>query len=87
MNNSDIDWVGYFSSRREDLSHCDRCRETHCIDDLDAKPDRFDRFWWFFLPVFIARRLLGNAAERGEEFDTLLCKRCYGPGYERLYDA
>lgn len=66
------------------FTHCDQCHSLGNIDEMDAKPDRFNRFWWRFLPLSFARWLLGRAADRGECFETVLCERCYGPGYERM---
>lgn len=64
-----------------DFSACDRCGQHVHIDDLDAKPSRFNRWWWHLLPFAWAWRLLNRAADRGEEFDGLYCGWCYGPGY------
>lgn len=64
-----------------DYSACDHCGQHVHFDELDGKPKRFDRWWWHLLPTRWAYRLLGRAADRGEQFDGLYCSWCYGPGY------
>lgn len=63
------------------LGHCDRCQQLFDYEELDAKPMRFDRWWWFLLPWKWANSILGRAADTGEQFDGLYCRRCYGPAF------
>lgn len=53
---------------------------------MDAKPSRYDRWWWLLLPTEWAISLLRRAADNGEAFNGLYCSWCYGPGYNADLD-
>lgn len=67
---------------------CDRCGGWFEVNELDSKPAWLAgwlvRLVWALLPYSIAMRLLDWRASKGDDFDVLECKRCYGPGYEGL---
>lgn len=56
------------------MSCCDRCKRQVPLKDLDAKPKslRYKEATW---------ELINRAADRGEDFDILQCKDCYGPAW------
>lgn len=67
-----------------DYATCDRCEQHVHLDELDFKPERFDRWWWLLLPTGWANWLLTRAADRGEDFDGGYCGWCFGPGYRSV---
>jgi hypothetical protein len=54
---------------------CDGCGRLTPIDQLDGKPNA---------RAMAAFGSLENCAEHGVDFDRLLCRDCYGPGWLSL---
>lgn len=65
---------------------CARCGSPTDIYALDFMPELFNRWWWRMLPLRWANRLLNYAADHGWQFETGLCRRCYGPAWSHCYE-
>lgn len=60
------------------LMPCDECHTPTDIDLLDGKPNA---------RAMAAFGSLVNCADHGVDFDRLLCRGCYGPGWNPATEA
>lgn len=68
-----------------EFTDCDRCGQAVKFDDLDYKPTRYDRWWWYLLPwTWAADLLLLTTIDEKRDGEAYggYCGWCFGPGYK-----
>jgi hypothetical protein len=56
------------------MERCENCKREFPLELLDSKPKSLAR-------VKCTEADLASAADRGEDFEVLQCKECYGPAW------